>query len=57
MVTKGLPIDRLSDYIDKTPIEFIYQGKITSDMFSTVTQSQADLSFSEIANNLFKKIK
>ena len=57
IVTKGLPIDKLSDYIGKTPIEFIYQGKITSDMFSAISQSQADLSFLEIANNLFRKIK
>lgn len=57
IVTKGLPISKLPDYIDKTPIEFVYQGKITSDMFTAVSQSQADLSFPAIVDNLFRKIK
>ena len=53
LCTEGLPLSELSKYIDKGPVEYVYQGKIPVNLFSGIKISQADLPYKEIVKNLF----
>lgn len=55
MATKGLPISELSKYIGKTPVEFVYQGELTTNLFTDVATSQGQIPFLDIIKNLFGK--
>ena len=53
----GLPLSELPNYIEKEPVEFVYQGEVRSNLFSNIFKSKTNLPIGEIIKNLFKFAK
>ncbi|MBR3605690.1 MAG: hypothetical protein IKL52_06655 [Candidatus Gastranaerophilales bacterium] len=54
MVKEGLPVEELAKYIDTDePIEYVYFGEITPDVFSGYTETSFSQNMREMIANLF----
>ena len=54
MVKEGLPIEDLSKYVNSEPVEYVYFGEITSDMFSGYTETTFSENMGEMIDKLFR---